>query len=84
MRCTKVGMLHLFLAMRCPFLAVHRPFLTMRRPFLTMRRPLRPMQRPLPAMLHAFVATRCEGEDASDEESRGHHALHGVPYPSRG
>jgi hypothetical protein len=77
MRCTKVGMLHLFLAMRCPFLAVHRPF-------LTMRRPLRPMQRPLPAMLHAFVATRCEGEDASDEESRGHHALHGVPYPSRG
>jgi hypothetical protein len=35
-------------------------------------------------MLHTFAARRCGGEGASHEESRGHHALHGVPDLSRG
>jgi hypothetical protein len=39
---------------------------------------------PFPVRLHAFAAILCEGVDASHEESRGHHALHGVPYPCRG
>jgi hypothetical protein len=69
MLCTKVGVLHPFLAMHCPLLPMLHPFLAMARPFQ--------------AMLHAFAATRREGEDASHEESRSHHALHGVPDPSR-
>jgi len=77
MRCAKVGMLHLFLAMHCAFLTMHCPFLVMHCPFLGVLRPFL-------AMLHAFAATRCEGEDALHEESRGHHALHRVPDPSRG
>jgi hypothetical protein len=48
-----------------PFLAMLRPFLAMRCPFL--------------AMLHAFAATRCEGEAAIHEGLHGHRALHGVP-----
>jgi hypothetical protein len=41
-------------------------------PFLAMHCPFR-------AMLHAFVATPFEGEDAIHEESHGHRALHRVP-----
>ena len=83
MRCAKVGMLHPFLAMRCPFPAIPYPLLAMLHPFLVTRYPLLPMRRPFLATLHAFAATRCEGEDASDEESPGHHALQGVHDPSR-
>jgi len=91
-------MLHLFLAMHCAFLTMHCAFLTMHCAFLTMHCPFPVMHcpflvmhcpflgvlRPFLAMLHAFAATRCEGEDAIHEESRGHHALHRVPDPSRG
>jgi hypothetical protein len=77
MRCTKVGMLHAFLAMLCPFLAMLCPFLAMLCPFLGMLCPFL-------AMLHAFAATPCESEDAIHEELHGHHALHGVPDASRG
>jgi hypothetical protein len=42
------------------------------------------MRWPFLAMLHAFAATRCEDKDAVHEESRGHHARHGMPDPSRG
>ena len=39
---------------------------------------------PFPVRIHAFAAIRCEGVDACHEESRSHHAFHGVPYPCRG
>jgi hypothetical protein len=51
-------------------------FVGMRRPHLVMNRSLLGMRRASLAILHAFAATQCEGEDASHEESRGHHALH--------
>ena len=76
MLCAKVGMLHPFLEMLHPLLPMHCPFLAMLRPLLLTHHPFL-------AMLHAFGATRCEGEDASHEESRGHYTLHGVPDPSR-
>jgi len=75
-RCAKV-------AMRYPFLAVHRSLLPMHYPFRAMRDPYLPMLHPFLPMLHAFAATRYEGEDAIREESRGHHARHGVPDRSR-
>ena len=64
----KVGVHPTFRAMRCPFLTTLHPFLAMHCPFLTMLHPLR-------TMLYLFAATRHEGEDASHEESRGHHAF---------
>jgi len=35
------------------------------------------------SLLNAFPAMRSEGDDAVHEESHRHHALHGVPDPSR-
>jgi hypothetical protein len=73
-----------------PFLAVHRSLLPLHYAFPAMLHPLLPRLYPLlprlrlfAAMLHAFAATPCEGEDAVHEESRGHHALHGMPDPFR-
>jgi hypothetical protein len=89
----KVAMLHPLLAMhrsnpamRRPLLPIHRPFVAMRRPLLPIHRPFVAMRRPFPALLHAFAATRCEGEDTVHEESFGHHVRHGVldPYRARG
>jgi hypothetical protein len=39
---------------------------------------------PFLGTLHAFLGMLCEGEDAILEESRGLHALHGMPDPFRG
>jgi hypothetical protein len=97
MHCPFLATLHPFPATLRPFLATLRPFpatlrpfpATLRpfpatlRPFVATRRPLLPMLRPFLAMLHAFAATRCEGEDASHEESRGHPALLWMGDPSR-
>jgi hypothetical protein len=41
------------------------------------------MRQAFVATRQAFVAMRCEGEDANHEESCGHHALHAVRDPSR-
>jgi hypothetical protein len=48
----------------------------MHRPLSPMLRPFTAMHRTSLAMLDAFAATLCEGEDAIHEESGGHHALH--------
>jgi hypothetical protein len=58
-------MLCLFLAMLCPFLRLLSRYLAMLCPCV--------------AILHAFAATRREGEGAIHEESRGDRVLHGVP-----